>query len=332
MQLKNHDLKEKHSLNDPYPGRQIMKRNIITGFAFVCAALIALPLSSLAAPKAATAPDGFKVTIIGSGNPKLDIKRGGPSTLVQYKDKYFLVDCGQWATRGLLAAGIEVTSIKNMLFTHQHADHNSDYWAFAQGGWGLPTGRRELNLIGPGVTRLHETTLEFFKTDLEYRTKMVGFPSDGMITNVNITEFTKETESLELDGVKITAIPVPHTITTYAYKFEADGHSVVVSGDMKYSENFVPFARNADILVIDGQMSCDFSDLPPPAVPMIKAGLSKSHITNEDIARVAKETAPKQMVLTHLAGGMDFKGNVKLYQEAGYSGKVIQAQDGLVIE
>lgn len=309
-----------------------MKRNIIAGIVFVCAALIALPFSSMAAPKAAAVPEGFKVTIIGSGNPKLDIKRGGPSTLVQYKDKYFLVDCGQWATRGLLAVGIEVTSIKNMLFTHQHADHNSDYWAFAQGGWGMPTGRRVLNLAGPGVTTLHETTLDFFKTDLEYRTKLVGFPTDGMITNVNITEFTKETESFELDGVKITAIRVPHTITTYAYKFEAGGHSVVVSGDMKYSENFVPFAKNADILVIDGMMSCDFSDLPPPVAAKIKAALSKSHITNEDIARVANETVPKQMVLTHLAGGMDFEGNATLYREAGYSGKVIQAYDGLVIE
>ncbi len=296
----------------------------------VCTAVLTFSLIAIAAPEA-NVPDGFRVIIIGSGNPKLDIKRGGPSTLVQYKDKYFLVDCGQWATQGLLKAGIEVTGIKNMLFTHQHADHNSDYWAFAQGGWGLPTGRRELNLVGPGVTALHELTLAFFKTDLDYRTKVVGFPTDGMITKVNIREFTKETESLELDGVKITAIPVPHTITTYAYRFEAAGHSVVVSGDLQYSQKFAPFAKNADILVIDGQLACDFSDLPPAAVPGIKAGLSKSHILNEDIGRVANEATPKQMILTHLAGGMDLPANIRLYRDAGYKGEVIQAHDGLTI-
>jgi len=308
-----------------------MKNCVLVMLAFVCPVVFAFSLSAIAAPKT-NVPDGFRVTIIGSGNPKLDIKRGGPSTLVQYKDKYFLVDCGQWATRGLLDAGIDVTTIRNMLFTHQHADHNADYWAFAQGGWGLPAGRRQLNLVGPGVTELHKLTLAFFKTDLEYRTKVVGFPTDGMITNVNIRELTKENESFELDGVKITAIPVPHTITTYAYRFEADRHSVVVSGDLQYTEKFGPFAKNADILVIDGQLAGDFSDLPPAAVPGIKAGLGKSHILNEDIGRAASEATPKQMILTHLAGGMDLEGNVKLYRKAGYMGKVIQAYDGFVIE
>ena len=51
-----------------------------------------------------------------------------------------------------------------------------------------------------------------------------------------------------------------------------------------------------------------------------------------DIGRVAAEATPAQMVLTHLAGGMDFEGNVKLYKKAGYQGKVIEARDGLVIE
>ena len=82
----------------------------------VCTAVFTFSLIAIAAPEA-NVPDGFRVIIIGSGNPKLDIKRGGPSTLVQYKDKYFLVDCGQWATQGLLKVGIEVTGIKNMLFT-----------------------------------------------------------------------------------------------------------------------------------------------------------------------------------------------------------------------
>jgi ribonuclease BN (tRNA processing enzyme) len=153
-----------------------------------------------------------------------------------------------------------------------------------------------------------------------------------MITNVNIRELTKETESFELDGVKITAIPVPHTLPTYAYRFEADGHSIVVSGDMQYTDKFVPFAKNADILVIDGQMACDFSDLPPAAVPGIKAGLSKSHILNEEIGKVAAGANPNHMILTHLAGGTDFEGNAKLYKNAGYTGKVSEAFDGLAVE
>lgn len=80
----------------------------------------------------------------------------------------------------------------------------------------------------------------------------MGWPKDGMLTNVNIKDFTEDKYSFELDGVKITSIPVPHTIPTYAYRFDANGQSVVVSGDLTYTKNFVTFAKDADILVIDG--------------------------------------------------------------------------------
>jgi ribonuclease BN (tRNA processing enzyme) len=78
-------------------------------------------------------------------------------------------------------------------------------------------------------------------------------------------------------------------------------------------------------------LACDFSDLPSAAVPGIKAGLSKSHILNEEIGKIAADANPKQIILTHLAGGTDLEGNIDLYKKAGYSGKVIQAYDGLMV-
>jgi len=276
--------------------------------------------------------EGFTVRIIGSGNPQLSAKRAGPSVLVQYNDKQFLVDCGSGSVAGLLKAGIEPGKIKNMLFTHHHADHNADYWSFAIGGWGYPGGRRELNLIGPeGTKALHQITLDFFSKDLDYRTKTVGFPEEGMRTKVNIRELKGDGETFYLDGVKISTMAVPHTIETYAYRFDAAGQSVVISGDLKYKPGFAAFAKDADIIIFDGQMSVDFSDLSPEAAETIKGNLLKSHISNPEIARVAADAAPEKFVLTHLSGSMDLSSNVKLYREAGYRGEVIQAEDGLVI-
>jgi ribonuclease BN (tRNA processing enzyme) len=276
--------------------------------------------------------EGFTVRIIGSGNPQLSAKRAGPSVLVQYNDKQFLVDCGSGSVACLLKAGIEPGKIKNMLFTHHHADHDADYWSFSIGGWGYPEGRRELNLVGPvGTKTLHQTTLDFYKKDLEYRTKIVGFPEDGMLTKVNIRELKGASESFELDGVKITTLAVPHTIETYAYRFDAGGQSIVISGDLRYTPEFAPFAKDADIIIFDGQMSVDFSDLSPQAAEMIKGNLLKSHISNPEIAKVAAAASPKKFVLTHLSGSMDLIGNASLYREAGYKGEVIQAEDGLVL-
>ena len=138
-------------------------------------------------------------------------------------------------------------------------------------------------------------------------------------------------ESFELDGVRITTLLVPHTIETYAYRFDAGGQAVVISGDLTYTPRFAPFAKGADIIVFDGQMSVDFNDLPPLAAMMARHNLLKSHISNPEIAKLAAETSPGKFILSHLCGNMDLPGNKKLYREAGYKGEVIEAYDGLRI-
>jgi ribonuclease BN (tRNA processing enzyme) len=311
-----------------------MKRNDVLKkklLSVTLACLFVLTLASVAVSAAQTS-DGFVVTIIGSGNPLLSSRRGGPSTLVQYRDKRFLVDCGPGAIAGLLKLDIEPGKIRNMLFTHHHADHNADYWSFAIGGWGNPGGRRELNLVGPSGTKtLHQITLDFYKTDLDYRIDVVGFPDDGLRSNVNIKELMGNSESFELDGVRITTLLVPHTIETYAYRFDAGGQAVVISGDLTYTPRFAPFAKGADIIVFDGQMSVDFTNLRPIAAMMARHNLLKSHISNPEIAKLAAETSPGKFILSHLCGNMDLPGNKKLYREAGYKGEVIEAYDGLRI-
>ncbi|MDR7077433.1 ribonuclease BN (tRNA processing enzyme) [Neobacillus niacini] len=278
-----------------------------------------------------TVPDGFRVVTVGSGNPKTEVGRGAPSTLVQYNNKFFLVDSGENTTSTLLKIGLPAEKITNMLFTHQHVDHNGGFWNFFIDGWQGPTGRRSLNLVGPQVQELYDTTVNFFKSDLEYRSSL-GWPKDGIFTNVNIKDFTENQYKFELDGVKITSIPVPHTVPTYAYRFDAKGQSVVVSGDLIYSDKFAKFAKNTDILVIDGMLASDFSFVPEQARENLKNGLKQSHATIEDLAKMAAESKAKKLVLTHIGlGKVDIPSISKVFSDAGYKGKIIAAEDGLVI-
>ncbi|WKA59130.1 YkuS family protein [Planococcus shenhongbingii] len=279
----------------------------------------------------ATVPEGFRVVTVGSGNPLTEIGRNSPSTLVQFKDKYFLVDCGANTTSTLLELGLPAEKITNMLFTHQHVDHNGDFWTFFIDGWQGSDGRRALNLVGPQVQELYDTTVKFFKKDLEYRASL-GTAKDGALTNVNITDFTEEHHSLELDGVKITAIPVPHTAPTYAYRFEAEGQSVVISGDLAYTDNLAPFAKGADILVLDGMMTGTFSALSEKAAKNLRDGLEGSHATTEELAKMAADAGAKKAVLTHIGlGGIDTEYVKKAFSDANFKGEIVPAEDGLVI-
>lgn len=275
--------------------------------------------------------EGFRVMTVGTGNPNFDVEHGGGSTLVQYKDAYFLVDCGALAAYTLTQNGIPITSINNMLFTHQHNDHNADFWTIFVGGWGSPVGRRELDLIGPGVQELYDTTTQFYRTDLEYRSSGVGFSPDGILSNVNISNLTEDSFSTQLDGVTITAIPVPHTIDAYAYRFEADGQSVVITGDTRYSEELTDFAKDADVLVIDAMLTSDFSDLPEEAREGMKKSLQQSHITSEQIGQTAADAQPGKLVLTHQGGHVDVDAVSKQYAEQGFQGETILAYDGMPI-
>lgn len=277
-------------------------------------------------------PEGFRVVTVGTGNPKLSTSQGGASTLVQYKDKYFLVDCGFNSIATLMDLGLPCENITNMLFTHQHNDHNADFWTFFVGGWGSPTGRRSLNLVGPGVQKLYDLTTEFYTTDLEYRSSLPNYGKGGIYEDVNITDFTEDNYSIEIDGVKITSIPVPHTIETYAYRFEAGGESVVISGDLTYIDTFAEFAKDADILVMDGMLTSDFSDLPEEAREGMKKSLSKSHISSDEIGQIAAASNCKKLVMTHLSEGTPDKTINETYKSLGYEGSIIFATDGMVIE
>ncbi len=239
---------------------------------------------------------GFKITTLGTGSPAITPHRMGPATLVQFKDKNFLVDVGQSCTASLVKNGIPLNKVTNVLFTHHHADHNFDYMTLAIGGWNGPHGRRKLNLIGPKRTKqLHEMMLSFFKKDLQYRMDY-GFPEEGLTKNITIKEL-KGDNVLTLDGVKITTTEVPHTAYTLAYRFDAKGQSVVVSGDLTYSKKLIKLAKDTDILVIDTHLVEDFiKTLPPAALKNMK----KAHATVTDVAKMGVESGAKKLILTHL--------------------------------
>jgi ribonuclease Z len=274
-------------------------------------------------------PKGFQVFTLGVSGPPMDIPnkdRTWPATLVQFQDKYFLVDCGGGATHGILKAGIAPSAVTNMLFTHHHADHNSDYFTFAIGGWNGPDGRRALNLVGPSHTKdLHEMMLKYYEEDLTYRMDY-GFPPEGLKTNVNIREI-KGSETFELDGVKITSAEGIHTMYNLGYRFEAGGQSVVVTGDTAYSENIVKLAQDADMLIIDAHMAEGVFAKNVLKTEEQRDNMRKAHMSNEDIAMTASKANVKTVVLSHLPPlPLDEKATFQALRDAGFKGKIIVAK------
>lgn len=271
-------------------------------------------------------PEGFRVTTVGSGAPPFDPNRGAPCTMVQYKDKTFLVDMGYGAYKTIGQAGINPADITNICFTHLHSDHSLDYGYYLITGW--HDGRDRLHVIGPdGIKKIHSLYLEMYDGDISYRANL-GISMKGITENV-IFDTVKGGETLEVDGVKITTCFVPHTAYTVAYRFEADGKAVVVSGDLKYSEDFISFAKGADIIVFDGNQAK--STFINERGPSFVANLDKSHATISEIAQMAKKSEAKSIVITHLTTETYIGELIKAAAEY-YNGEVIPAEDMLSID
>ena len=75
------------------------------------------------------------LTLLGTGCPKVDHKRFGPSNLVSSKKSKILVDCGSGVTQRLEEAKISTADIDALILTHLHSDHVVDFYQLIISSW-----------------------------------------------------------------------------------------------------------------------------------------------------------------------------------------------------
>ena len=69
-----------------------------------------------------------KLTLLGTGCPSPSHLRYGPSSLVSYEGKNYLIDAGSGVTQRLSEAGIKPGEIDYFFITHLHSDHIVDLY------------------------------------------------------------------------------------------------------------------------------------------------------------------------------------------------------------
>ena len=116
---------------------------------------------------------------------------------------------------------------------------------------------------------------------------------------------------MEAANYKVAAVHVPHGPNSFAYKVEAGGKSIVISGDVgplrgatrESWRGLIKLAENADLLIMDAL-----------------------HPTPEQIGTVAREAQVKKLVLSHLEGRQHVTNIVKEIKGT-YRGEVVVGED-----
>lgn len=239
----------------------------------------------------------IKVTLLGTGTPLPDVDRFGPGTLVEAGGEYFLFDCGRGVSQRLWQKKIQLAKVNKMFLTHLHSDHVVGIPDFWLAGW-LPMqyGQRKepLQIYGPsGTAKMMESLEEAYKADIDGRRPGIRADSGIMVLPKDIGEGIVWDEK----GIKITAFLVDHDrMTALGYRFDYAGHSVVISGDTKYSENLVKYAKGTDVLIHEVALA------RPELVQKSETArrILSSHISPEIGGAIFSQVNPKLAVYSHI--------------------------------
>jgi ribonuclease BN (tRNA processing enzyme) len=291
----------------------------------------------------------FSVITVGTGNPQPSLERASACSMIQYKGKYYLVDMGNGAQNSMLKGAkgtFPFRDIAALCFSHFHQDHTNDFFDIMTNRW--LTGGKEVTVVGPpGAQKLYEFLITFFNDDLAYRWLRVindgRLTGTGMFTGVTVKEITGSAK-FSLADLEVTTAKLTHTMFNLGYRFEGSGKSVVVSGDTSYDEALVTLAKDADMLVIDGDerwAGHSGHKLAPlsalekryqPSGPYGGDFLVPPHASMEDVAKMATAANVKHLVLTHFRSGqVDEKSIMAVLNSAGFVGKVTFGVDGLEV-
>jgi ribonuclease Z len=248
----------------------------------------------------ALSADDFSVTLLGTGMPVPLPHRFGPSTLIEAGGQRLVFDMGRGVTIRLWQKQIPLGSIDAHFLTHLHSDHInglSDLWL---SGW-IQTafgGRKKPFLIygPPGTEKMMANLWEAFSEDRRIRLEDEKNPLTGI--QVDAHDF-KPGVVYEKNGVVVTAFEVDHgdlVKPCYGFKITYKNHSVVISGDTRYSSNVEKAARGADLLIHEVAMIPEKLFAQYPAYKAIY----EHHISPELAGKLFTASRPKLAVYTHL--------------------------------
>jgi ribonuclease BN (tRNA processing enzyme) len=251
----------------------------------------------------------MEITLLGTGTATPSLARNASGLAVHCQGRLILVDMGPGTLRRLCEAHLDSKAIDAILITHLHPDHVSDLvpFLFASNYAYGPARKEPFHLVGL------EGLEQFYAALVGIYDKWI-VPTGGRLLMKELNQSAPE--FLNLPGVVVRSAPSAHSVKGLAYRIEADGVSVTISGDTDVSREIVDLARNTDVFI------CECS--------MPEGGKIDGHLIPSEAASMARRAAAKKLVLTHFYPPCD-EVDVVAQARPEFSGEIVKAEDLMVI-
>ncbi len=247
----------------------------------------------------------MELLLLGTkGGPRISADGPGPSQLVEHAGRRVLVDAGEGVVHQLVRAGVDPATVRDIFITHHHSDHNVALGNVLMAAWAHGADE-PIRVHGPPPLReIVGHLLAAHRPDIAVRVADEG--RVDLRDLVEVVELDGTGGPVALGGMRVSATAVEHAPVTpaLAYRFDADGASLVISGDTAPSEALVALASGADLLVHEvvhpehvreHRTNADWTRL--------RRHLLESHTSIAEVGAVARRAGVRTLVLSHLVPG-----------------------------
>lgn len=273
----------------------------------------------------------IKVILLGTaGGPPVRLNQYQTTTLVEANGERLLFDCGRGVLLRLAQAGVPTESVTKLFLTHLHSDHVIDIPDLLLSPWAARTARHvPLQVWGPnGTVRMMQHLEEAFAFDIHIRRDIdEKFSPEGIKT---IAHDIEQGVVYQEGGLKVTAFLVDHGPVKPAFGYRVDfaGHSVLLSGDTRPSNNLVQFGKGVDVVIHEALDPELFKADDSQQSQQQEKAILGHYTTPEQAGLIFSRIKPKLAVFSHVQASPTIVNKAR----KTYSGPMELGEDLMVIE
>jgi len=278
----------------------------------------------------------IRVSILGSGLPWVTKSQAAGSVLIEVGNPerdVLVFDLGAGSLANFSGLKVPVTSLKNVFFSHLHADHIADYVTLM--GSYAKAGRLDpVEVWGGGSddpTRGTATFVDLIQQALAWdHASMAGYvPTTGTHATAHEVPYDRTATIYERNGVSITSFPVIHVLNgAVGFRIDYGGQSVVFSGDTKPTMTLVEAAKDCDLLIHETFLPAEtFAEMMSFPVEQARMVVNEGHTPANAAGLVFDMVQPKMAAMwhTHVVDG--YIDDVFTSMRTTYSGPATLCQD-----